>query len=173
MCFHPAIVAPRNSGAAGALCRRSWRVGLALAVAVLMPIVRGAADMPTWWLDLQTYSFHEHTSQTYLHNTTPGLGVLRRQSNWLAGAGVFRNSLGRWAGYGYGGYQWPLGPVRAGAIAGVTHNYDANNRGPVPLAAAVVTIPLHPRWAIDLIAIPRVANYTYATLNVSISWRFK
>ena len=130
-----------------------------------------AAEPASWYLDVQTYSFHEHTSETYLHNTTPGIGLLRRQEHWLVGAGVFRNSLGRWAGYGYGGYQWPVGPVRVGGIAGVTHHYDANNGGIVPLAAGVVTIPLSRRLAVDLIAIPRVANYTYATLNVSISWR--
>jgi hypothetical protein len=37
----------------------------------------------------------------------------------------------------------------------------------------VVTVPLSGRCALDLIAIPRVANYTYATLNLSVSWRFR
>lgn len=146
-----------------------------LVVALLFTggISAGSAADASWWLDVQTYSFHEHTSEVDLHNTTPGIGVLRRQDGWLAGAGVFRNSLGRWAGYGYGGYQWPVGPLRLGGIAGATHHYNANHGGIVPLAAGVVTIPLSDRWAIDLVAIPRVANYTYATLNVSIAWRFK
>ena len=127
----------------------------------------------TWHLAVQAYSFHEHTSEVELHNTTPGIGVLRRQDDWLAGAGVFRNSLGRWAGYGYGGYQWPIGPLRVGGIAGVTHHYNANNGGIVPLAGGLVTVPLGGRWEADFVAIPRVANYTYATLNVSLAWRFK
>jgi hypothetical protein len=104
--------------------------------------------------------------------------VIRRQDNWLAGAGVFRNSIGRWAGYGYGGYQWPVvqlaaGPLRVGGIGGVTHHYYFNNGGPVPLAAAVITVPVTPTVAIDLVGIPRIKNATYATLNLSVSWRFR
>src|SRR3954463_6183922 len=87
------------------------------------------ANDPTWYVAVQTYSFHEHTTETELHNTTPGIGLLRRQDNWLAGAGVFRNSIGRWAGYAYGGYQWPVGPVRLGFIGGATHHYFFNDGG--------------------------------------------
>jgi hypothetical protein len=139
----------------------------------------GAEDMttvpsePSWWLAIQTYSFHEHTSDVDLHNTTPGIGVLRRQENWLLGAGIFRNSLSRWAGYGYGGYQIPVGPLRLGGLLGATHHYNANNGGIVPLAGAVISVPLGNRFEIELIAIPRIKDYTYATANVSISWRFR
>lgn len=144
--------------------RRLWTAILLL---LLAPQLR--ANDPTWHLSLQAYSFHEHTNEIELHNTTPGIGLLRRQDGWLAGAGVFRNSVGRWAGYGYGGYQWPIGPVLAGGIAGVTHHYNFNNGGLVPLAAGVVTVPLSERLAIDLVAIPRLKNYTYATLNLSLA----
>lgn len=127
---------------------------------------------------MQTYSFHESTDEIALHNTTPGLGVIRRQANWLAGAGVFRNSLKRWAGYGYGGYQLPLidlqsGPVRLGAIGGITHEYLWNDGGIVPLGAIVLTVPVTQQLAIDLVGIPRIKHATYATLNVSFSWRFR
>lgn len=132
-----------------------------------------AAKDATWHLSAQTYSLHESTSDIELHNTTPGLGLMRRQDRWLAGAGLFRNSIGRWAGYGYAGYQWPVGRVFAGAIAGATHHYNFNDGGIVPLGAVVVTIPLAERWAVDLVAIPRIPNYTYATLHASLSWRFK
>jgi hypothetical protein len=148
---------------------RIWLGALAL---VLGAAVTRAND-PTWHLVVQTYSFHEHTTETELHNTTPGLGLLRRQDGWLAGAGVFRNSIGRWAGYGYGGYQWPVGPVLLGGIAGATHHYFFNDGGIVPLAAGLVTVPVSKTIAIDFVAIPRITNYTYATLNVSLSWRFK
>lgn len=128
----------------------------------------------TWHLTAQVYSLHEHTTQDDLTNDTPGLGVLRRSpSNFMLGAGVFRNSLGRTAGYAYVGKQWPLGRVLAGGIAGVTHHYNFNNGGPVPLGAAVVTVPLTDSLALDLVGIPRLANYTYATLNFSLSWRFR
>lgn len=155
-------ILPRLLGSAGVL---------------LLASAAPAADA-TWHLNAQVYSFHEHTTETDLHNTTPGLGLIRRQDNWLAGAGVFRNSIGRWAGYGYGGYQYPLlalpaGPLRAGAIAGITHHYLWNDGGIVPLGAAVITVPLARRLAIDLVGIPRIKNATYATLNVSLSWQFK
>ena len=152
---------------------RDFRWWVALLIPLCLARAENAAADPTWHLAVQTYSFHEHTSDIDLHNTTPGIGVLRRQDDWLLGAGIFRNSLGRWAGYGYGGYQWPIGPVRVGGIAGITHHYDANNGGIVPLAGALVTIPVSDRFEIDLIGIPRVTNYTYNTLNVSFAWRFR
>lgn len=136
-------------------------------------IALGAAE-PTWHLTAQVYSVHEHTTHDDLTNDTPGLGVMRRSpTNYLLGAGIFRNSIGRTAGYAYGGKQWRLGRVLAGGIAGVTHRYRFNNGGVVPLGAAVVTVPLTESIAIDLVGIPRIANYTYATLNFSLSWRFR
>jgi hypothetical protein len=153
---------------------RRWLVLLALLAVGLS----AHAATPTWHLIAQVYSFHEHTTETDLRNTTPGLGVMRRDENWLLGAGVFRNSIGRWAGYGYGGYQWPVarlpaGPVRLGGIAGITHHYLWNDGGVVPLGAAVATLPLSTNLAVDLVGIPRIRNATYATLNVSLSWRFR
>lgn len=148
------------------------RTPLLLLAALIFPLVARAAT-PTWHLNAQVYSFHEHTSETDLHNTTPGLGLIRRQDDWLAGAGVFRNSIGRWAGYGYVGWQYPFRHFRAGAIAGITHHYLWNDGGIVPLAAAVVTVPFSDAVALDLVAIPRIRNATYATLNLSLSWRFK
>jgi hypothetical protein len=147
-------------------------------LASICTVLLARAAEPTWHATVQTYSFHEHTTETDLHNTTPGLGLIRRQNDWLAGAGVFRNSVGRWAGYGYGGYQWPLvqlpgGPLRAGGIAGVTHHYLWNDGGIVPLGALVVTVPVTRRFAIDLVGIPRIRGATYATLNVSLSWQLK
>jgi len=149
-----------------------------LAVAFALCAIGPLDAAPTWHLNVQAYSFHEHTTETYLHNTTPGVGLIRRQDNWLAGAGVFRNSIGRWAGYGYVGWQAPLwstraGPVRLGGTGGVTHHYYFNDGGLVPLAAAVVTVPVTETIAIDLVGIPRIKNATYATLNLSLSWRFR
>lgn len=134
----------------------------------------GFAAEPSWHLTMQAYSLHEHTTRADLTNNTPGIGVMRRtEDNWLAGGGVFRNSLGRVAGYVYVGKQWSLGPVYAGGIAGVTHRYNFNNGGPVPLAAAVVTVPISPSWSVELVGIPRIGDYTFSTLNFSLSWRFR
>lgn len=133
-----------------------------------------AAAEPTWHLSLQVYSLHEHTRQDDLTNNTPGVGLVRRTpEHWLAGAGVFRNSLGRTAGYGFVGKQWPAGRVLLGGIGGVTHRYNFNGGGIVPLGAALATVPLNDRWSLEFIGIPRLKNYTYATLHVSASWRFR
>ncbi len=68
--------------------------------------------------------------------------------------------------------QCPLRCTAAESRARTDH-YNANHGGTVPVATAVVTIPLSERWAVDPIAIPRAANDTYATLNLSLSWRFR
>jgi hypothetical protein len=113
-----------------------------------------AAAEPTWHLSLQLHSLHEHTSETDLTNNTPGLGLMRvTENHWIAGAGIFRNSLAR--------------------TAGVTHNYNFNNGGLVPLGGLLVTVPLADRWALDLIGIPRLSGYTYNTLHFAVRWQFK
>jgi hypothetical protein len=139
----------------------------------LLVSAAGAAE-PTWHLSLQLYSLHEHTTETELTNNTPGLGILRvTETNWLAGAGVFRNSIGRTAGYGYVGKQWPVGRIYVGGIAGLTQHYNFNHGGIVPLGAALVTVPLSDLWALDLIGIPRISGYTYNTLHFALRWRFR
>ena len=158
-----------------AAARYGWLMRFAaLLVGLAFFALAAAAAEPTWHLSMQLYSLHEHTTQDDLTNNTPGIGIMRRtETNWMAGAGIFRNSIGRTAGYGYVGKQWPLGRVLAGAIAGVTHHYRFNNGGIVPLGAAVVTVPLNDRWSIDLVGIPPIRDFTYATLNFSVSWRFR
>jgi hypothetical protein len=132
------------------------------------------AAEPTWHLSLQLGSLHEHTSETDLTNNTPGLGVMRvTENHWIAGAGIFRNSLARTAGYAYVGKEWPVGKILVGGIAGVTHHYNFNDGGLVPLGGVLVTVPLADRWALDLIGIPRIGGYTYNTLHFAVRWRFK
>ncbi len=144
-----------------------------LLLALCLAATAVAAE-PTWHLSLQLYSLHEHTTETDLTNNTPGLGLMRvTENNWIAGAGIFRNSLARTAGYAYVGKEWPVGKVLVGGIAGVTHRYNFNNGGPVPLGAVLVTVPLADRWALDLIGIPRLSGYTYNTLHFAVRWQFK
>lgn len=145
---------------------------LVLLAALLVTTVSAAE--PTWHLSLQLSSLHEHTTEVDLTNNTPGLGVLRvTEDHWLAGAGIFRNSLARLAGYAYIGKQWPMGKIYVGGIAGLTHHYNFNNGGLVPLGAALVSVPLTDRWTLDLIGIPRVSSYTYTTLHVALRWQFR
>ena len=145
---------------------------LALFAALLVTTVSAAE--PTWHLSLQLYSLHEHTSHVDLTNNTPGLGVMRvTDDHWLAGAGIFRNSLARTAGYAYLGKQWPVGKIYLGGIAGLTHHYNFNDGGLVPLGAALVTVPLAKRWSLDLIGIPRIGIYTYTTLHFAVRRQFR
>ena len=127
----------------------------------------------SWHLAVQTYSWHEPGADEGIRNWTPGIGLIRRQGDWLAGAGVFRNSIGRYAGFGYVGWQKPIGRFRAGGIAGLTHNYRWNDGGVVPLAAAVVTVPVARDWSVELIGIPPIRHVSYATLNFTLAWRFR
>ena len=146
---------------------------LLIALLGLTPVFSGAAE-PTWHLSLQLYSLHEHTTQNDLTNNTPGLGVMRvTENNWIAGAGIFRNSLARTAGYAYVGKEWPVGRVLVGGIAGVTHHYNFNDGGLVPLGGLLVTVPLADRWALDMIGIPRISGFTYNTLHFAVRWQFK
>jgi len=141
--------------------------------AFLLVLTARAAE-PTWHLSLQLGSLHEHTTETDLTNNTPGLGLMRvTENHWIAGAGIFRNSLARTAGYAYVGKEWPVGKVLVGGIAGVTHHYNFNNGGLVPLGGVLVTVPLADRWALDLIGIPRIGGYTYNTLHFAVRWQFK
>ena len=142
-------------------------------LSALLATAASAAE-PTWHLSLQLYSLHEHTSAIELTNNTPGIGVMRvTDDNWLAGAGIFRNSLARTAGYAYLGKQLPLGKVQAGAIVGLTHRYNYNDGGLVPLGGLLVTVPLADRWALDMIGIPRIGNLTYTTLHFALRWQFR
>ncbi len=142
--------------------------------AILLTTARLSAAEPTWHLSLQLYSLHEHTSAVDLTNNTPGLGIMRvTDDHWLAGAGIFRNSLARTAGYAYLGKQWPVGRIRVGGIAGLTHNYNFNDGGLVPLGGLLVTVPLADRWALDMIGIPRIGDMTYTTLHFAVRWQFR
>ena len=141
---------------------------------LLIAVATARASDATWHLSLQLRSLHEHTSEIELHDTTPGIGVIRETpGHWLTGAGVFRNSLARTAGYAYVGKQWPIGKIQAGAIAGVTHHYNFNHGGIVPLAAALVSVPMNDRWCIDIIGIPHVTGYTYATLHFAVRCKIR
>jgi len=141
---------------------------------ILCLVAAATAAEPTWHLSLQLGSLHEHTTETDLTNNTPGLGLMRvTENNWIAGAGIFRNSLARTAGYAYLGKEWPVGKVLVGGIVGVTHHYNFNDGGLVPLGGVLVTVPLADRWALDLIGIPRISGYTYNTLHFAVRWQFK
>ena len=134
-----------------------------LPLAFLLATVAAAAE-PTWHLSLQLYSLHEHTTQTDLTNNTPGIGIMRvTEDNWLAGAGVFRNSLARTAGYAYVGKEWAVN--RPGR-----HRQQLDAALPISTTAALCRsrprwspAPLADRWALDLIGIPRASAATPTT----------
>jgi hypothetical protein len=92
----------------------------------------------------------------------PGLGALCRKGDFLAGAGAYRNSLGKSTAYIAGGWQ-PLtyGSVRAGVIVGLATGYRPH---PVPMAAAFVSV-----WHVHFTLIPKVEGKTPATAGISFT----
>ena len=55
------------------------------------------------------------------------------ENHWIAGAGIFRNSLARTAGYAYVGKEWPVGKVLVGGIETGEHVVSAERvRGYMP-----------------------------------------
>lgn len=146
---------------------------LLLVLLLAGPVWAAESSRPTWHLSLQLRSLHEYTDDIDLNDHTPGLGVMRvTPSHWLAGAGVFRNSVSRTAGYAYVGKEWRVWRIYAGGIAGLTHHYNYNNGGIVPLGAAMISVPLADRWSLDILGIPRIGNYTYTTFHFAVRWQF-
>lgn len=101
---------------------------------------------------------------------TPGLGVLCRDGDLLAGAGLLRNSIGQRSAYAIAGWQpLRLGPVRIGAVAGAINGYRYRDGAAMPFAAGVVSVPAG-RAEIHLTVIPS-SPVSPATLGLSLSWR--
>jgi hypothetical protein len=93
---------------------------------------------------------------------TPGVGALCRRETFLAGAGVYRNSVHRDTGYVAAGWQpWELGAMRIGGIAGIATGYRDY---PVPVAAVFLSV-----WHVHLTLLPKVPGATPATLGVSLT----
>jgi hypothetical protein len=102
---------------------------------------------------------------------TPGIGVLCRQADWLAGAGVFSNSIGQASKYAVAGWQpWRIGPVRVGAYAGVIDGYRYKNSDAFPFAAGLLSLPIgHAELHLSLL--PQWRDISPATVGLSITWR--
>jgi hypothetical protein len=104
-----------------------------------------------------------HSAPGY-HSAVPGIGVLCRESDYLGGAGVFSNSVGRTSAYAIMGAQpWRVGGVRVGAFAGFATGY---RKGVVPVAAGYVTFGN----GVSLTLVPRIKNVTPATVGFSLEF---
>ncbi len=107
-----------------------------------------------------------HDSSAFGTTANPGLGVLVRESDFLAGVGVWRNSLREVAPYGFAGVQ-PLriGSARLGGILGATE-YRQKVR---PVAGAVLSWK-HGDTEWHFLATPRVPKIAPATIELSLSF---
>jgi hypothetical protein len=119
-------------------------------------------------MDFQTHLFMGawHDDPAFGVTANPGIGLLVRESDFLAGAGVWRNSVKETVPYGFVGYQ-PLmiGPVRVGGVAGAT-KYFGKTRG---LAGALFTYTFASKeW--HLLVTPRVKNLAPTTVMLSASF---
>lgn len=108
-------------------------------------------------------------SEVKYHSFTPGIGVLCRADTLLAGAGMYSNSVGDLSKYAIVGWQ-PLryGPWRVGAVAGVVDGYARHQGGYGPMGGLAVSY-----GALNVIAWPRVKNYTPAGLAISFTFSLK
>ena len=105
-------------------------------------------------------------SEQKFRTFTPGIGVLCKQGDLSAGAGVYSNSVGDRSKYVMGAWQ-PLrmGPVNVGAFAGIVDGYKANRGGFVPMAGLALS------WGhVHIIAWPKYKDYTPAVVAVSFTF---
>jgi hypothetical protein len=119
-------------------------------------------------MDLQTHLFLGawHDSPAFGTTANPGIGVLARQGEYLGGLGVFRNSLGEAAPYGFVGAQpFNVGPVRVGGLVGAT----AYRKQPRPVGGLLLTYP-HRGTEWHLLLSPHVKNFAPTTVALSVSF---
>ena len=91
-------------------------------------------------------------------------------TSWSVQGGIYRNSYDRDSGYVV--VDWtplPVGPLRAGLFAGVTHNYPINDFGVTGAGGAVL------RWQADRLSIalrgvPRTPK-TAGAVAIEAGWR--
>lgn len=88
-----------------------------------------------WHLQASVYTAHAHHDAD--HNNNNDLLGLERDwdSNWLAGAAVFRNSFRQHSSYFYGGKRFDSEsyPVYAKLTGGLLHGYHGKHQDKVPL----------------------------------------
>ena len=96
---------------------------------------------------------------------TPGLGVLCRKKDYLAGAGVYHNSIRKTSAYAIIGWQpWEVAGVKFGVVVGVATGYY---QPIMPMAAGAISYR-----GVNLLLIPRVQGVTPATLALSFDLHF-
>lgn len=105
-------------------------------------------------------------SEQEFRTFTPGIGVLCKDGNFSAGAGVYSNSVGERSKYVMGAWQpLKIGPVKVGAFAGAVDGYKMNNGKFAPMGGLAVS------WGhIHIIAWPKYKNYTPAVVAVSFTF---
>ncbi len=121
-------------------------------------------------MDLQTHLFLGawHDSPAFGTTANPGIGLLARERDYLAGAGVWRNSLRETVPYGFVGWQpFAQGNMLLGGILGATSYRDKAQ----PIGGLLGTYKTgDSAW--HLLATPKVKNKSPATLMLSYSKDF-
>lgn len=102
---------------------------------------------------------------------TPGLGVLCRENDFMLGAGVFQNSIGKLSKYASVSWQ-PVhaGPVKIGAFGGVIDDYLYKNGGAFLFGGAIASAPTS--WGeLHFTFVPQVPGVSVAALGISMSFK--
>lgn len=107
-----------------------------------------------------------HEDPNFGTTANPGIGVFVREDSFIAGAGVWRNSLKETAPYVFAGWQPAnIGPVKIGGILGATKYKGL----PRPVGGVLFTYQFKgSEW--HFLATPRVKNYAPATIHLSTSF---
>jgi hypothetical protein len=104
------------------------------------------------------------------NSVVPGLAILCKEDNVLLSTGIYQNSIGKRSNYIVGGqYLGSINKIRYGYIAGIVDGYAVNDGNAIPMAAAIVSIPLD-NMQIHLTFIPPVPHYTPMLVQFSVSF---
>jgi hypothetical protein len=119
-------------------------------------------------MDFQTHLFLGawHDSPAFGTTANPGVGLLVREGDFLAGAGAWRNSLKETAPYAFGGYQpFRAGQLRAGGALGATKYRDK----PTAIGGALFTYT-HQGTEWHVLVTPKVKDLAPTTVMLSASF---
>lgn len=104
-------------------------------------------------------------AEAHYRNDVPGLGILCRETNSIAGVGSFSNSIGRQSNYAIiGKYLFSWGPVRFGAVGGAIDGYDINGGRAIPMGALIASYK-HAHFTF----VPPVESLSPMTIQVSFT----
>ena len=107
------------------------------------------------------------------NSVVPGIAVLcslPELNNLIGSIGTYQNSIGKRSNYIVGGqYLGHVGTIKYGYIVGFVDGYPIRDGAPIPMGAAIVSIPMQ-EGQLHLTIIPPVPHYTPMLVQFSVSF---